>query len=155
MFIETETRNGFTRFINIQQVRSVMEDGNGGWDFHMASPRDEEPPISAKISKSELRTAILESNTFPAQPGYKRLDLHYGEDGSHHVEAHPVIAWRPDTFGNLEPICVDNNTRPKFTAVMYPDGRVVDAIDERVFYTAGEWEAHYIEHLRRYSKAAA
>jgi hypothetical protein len=68
------------------------------------------------------------ASVFPAQPGFVLLCAWFQEESkSVIVDRTPIIAWRLDDFGGLEPIApTDEYPSPEngVTGILFPDGQV-------------------------------
>lgn len=68
----------------------------------------------------------------PAAPGYEALFI-VEYDDTVEVIRHPVLGWRMDVYGGVNPVTLDDDTcsNVSFGGVKYPDGTVVVPGDAR------------------------
>lgn len=89
----------------------------------------------------------LQASVIPAAPGFEAVQVHQPGESDEWIECHPVIGWRiyPDGLC-LGPVTPDGD---RCTAVLYPDGRVVEPAE-------GQWPSYakYVASKRAGAKKA-
>lgn len=153
MFFETD---GST-FINMRHVasfevnnlRSVRHRELATVRFKMVNG----DTITDDVNSATLRYIATSPEMVAAAPGFGRLEYYYDADGGS-VLSSPVIAWQMDEFGNLAPVCVEHARHCDHVAVQYPDGRVIDSINEELHDDKEAWRKARFDECGRIAKTA-
>lgn len=153
MFFETD---GST-FINMRHVasfevnnlRSVRHRELATVRFKMVNG----DTITDDVNSATLRYIATSPEMVAAAPGFSRLEYYHGADGGS-VLSNPVIAWQMDEFGNLTPVCVEHARYCDHVAVQYPDGRVIDSVNEELHDDKGAWQKARFDECERIANQA-
>lgn len=109
------------------------------------------------VQDYDIDAIVMNSHPIiPAHPGFLVLAM-WGSTGpadQMFSDEWPVVAWRVNAFGDLDPMVPDHHfrgMRDNF-AILYPDGKVVNPTDGVSFESRDEWETEMRERAAARSK---